>query len=73
MIPVGEGPVETFVMPSDHQNERTHVLALPRELLVLIFKAQSSIIDKSHRTLLPWHAPKERSHARIKSFTRTRN
>lgn len=48
MIPVGEGPVETLVVPSDHQNERTHIFALPRELLVLIFKTQSSITDAVH-------------------------
>ncbi len=53
MIPVDEGPVETLFIASDHQNERTHVFALPQELLVLIFKAQSSITGTSHRTLLP--------------------
>ena len=54
MIAVGEGPGKTLGMPSDLQNERTHIFALPRELLVCVFKAQSSIIGKSHRTVLPY-------------------
>ena len=53
MIPVGAGSVEISIMSSDHQEERTHLFALPRELLVLVFKAQSSITGKSHRTVLP--------------------
>lgn len=53
MIPVGEGAVKASIMSSDHQKERTHFFALPRELLVLVFKAQSSITGKSHRTVLP--------------------
>ena len=53
MTSVGEGPVETVVMPPDHQNEKTYIFTLPRELLVSIFKAQSSITGKSYRLLLP--------------------
>ena len=51
MVPMGKGPVETSVMSSDHQNERTHLFALPPELLVSVFKALSSITGKSHRLL----------------------
>lgn len=53
MIPVGAGPVETSILLSDHQKEKANIFALPRELLVLVFKAQSSITGRSHRTLLP--------------------